>query len=412
MGGEVSNRMLREQLRVVRRRGWDEVKLLAGLHVTAAEVESNPRGFMSWDDYMLWLDHVQEAAGGPEGMEDFASDMIVGAPITQLIARQMVNPARLYTFVADRLTRRMFTMVGTRVDRLTDGRLSYRLSVPSPYRQSLAIYYGSIGALRAYTVLLGLPPALIDGSFSPEETVYRITPPASDTLLARAARAIPPRFVEMLKRSPAATEADRVDTLDVIADSSSLAAGAVVVGRRLAEHADLDALAEDVIAVLREKFLCSYVRLYLRRAPEGRLERFGALGSQALERCSERSLTVGDLEVGRLDLDLGLEDEMPSPMLDNLLPWIALGVQRCLSASTAKPPSPQEFSVPPTAREREVLELLVRGSSNKEIACALGCSVRTVECHVARLMEKSGAGSRAVIIAQVLGAGLSADRVT
>ncbi|MGC4118037.1 MAG: helix-turn-helix transcriptional regulator [Myxococcales bacterium] len=98
---------------------------------------------------------------------------------------------------------------------------------------------------------------------------------------------------------------------------------------------------------------------------------------------------------------------MPSPMLDNLLPWIALGVQRCLRASTAQPPDVQEFSVPPTAREREVLELLVRGSSNKEIACALGCSVRTVECHVARLLEKTGADSRAVIIARVLGKGSS-----
>ncbi|MBI5546086.1 MAG: helix-turn-helix transcriptional regulator [Deltaproteobacteria bacterium] len=80
-----------------------------------------------------------------------------------------------------------------------------------------------------------------------------------------------------------------------------------------------------------------------------------------------------------------------------------MGLQRCLSTGGAQPSSIPQFSVPPTARERQVLELLVRGSSNKEIACALSCSVRTAECHVARLLEKTGADSRAVLIASVLG---------
>jgi RNA polymerase sigma factor (sigma-70 family) len=43
-----------------------------------------------------------------------------------------------------------------------------------------------------------------------------------------------------------------------------------------------------------------------------------------------------------------------------------------------------------TAREREVMELVVSGSHNREIAQALGISVRTVEVHKSRLMTKLG----------------------
>lgn len=41
-----------------------------------------------------------------------------------------------------------------------------------------------------------------------------------------------------------------------------------------------------------------------------------------------------------------------------------------------------------TQREREVLDLVVRGRHNREIAAALGISPRTVEVYKARLMEK------------------------
>lgn len=43
-----------------------------------------------------------------------------------------------------------------------------------------------------------------------------------------------------------------------------------------------------------------------------------------------------------------------------------------------------------TPREREVMELIVVGRHNKEIAGTLGISVRTVEVHKARIMTKLG----------------------
>ncbi|MFI5898165.1 LuxR C-terminal-related transcriptional regulator [Actinoplanes sp. NPDC051513] len=47
-----------------------------------------------------------------------------------------------------------------------------------------------------------------------------------------------------------------------------------------------------------------------------------------------------------------------------------------------------------TAREREVLGLLAEGMANKQIASALGISVRTVTVHVSNLLRKTGASSR------------------
>jgi DNA-binding CsgD family transcriptional regulator len=57
-----------------------------------------------------------------------------------------------------------------------------------------------------------------------------------------------------------------------------------------------------------------------------------------------------------------------------------------------------------TARESEVLGELAAGRSNKDIALRLHCSVRTVDVHVSSLLRKARCGSRAELIARVLGA--------
>jgi DNA-binding NarL/FixJ family response regulator len=47
-----------------------------------------------------------------------------------------------------------------------------------------------------------------------------------------------------------------------------------------------------------------------------------------------------------------------------------------------------------TPREREVLELLVAGRSNREIAKSMGIEERTVKAHVAKLLRKVGVQNR------------------
>ncbi len=47
-----------------------------------------------------------------------------------------------------------------------------------------------------------------------------------------------------------------------------------------------------------------------------------------------------------------------------------------------------------TARERQVLDLILLARSNREIARELGIEERTVKAHVGRLMRKTGAENR------------------
>ena len=58
-----------------------------------------------------------------------------------------------------------------------------------------------------------------------------------------------------------------------------------------------------------------------------------------------------------------------------------------------------------TAREREVLERIASGASNKEAGRALGISQRTVEVHRARIMDKLAAKNAADLMRIVLRAG-------
>ena len=58
-----------------------------------------------------------------------------------------------------------------------------------------------------------------------------------------------------------------------------------------------------------------------------------------------------------------------------------------------------------TAREREVLDLVVAGKANKEIASALGVSPKTVEVHRAHVMSKMCVDSLAELIRITLLAG-------
>ncbi len=58
-------------------------------------------------------------------------------------------------------------------------------------------------------------------------------------------------------------------------------------------------------------------------------------------------------------------------------------------------------------REREVLDHLIAGGTNKTIARALGISPRTVETHRAHVMERLGAQTLPEMVLTAAAAGLS-----
>jgi DNA-binding NarL/FixJ family response regulator len=76
-----------------------------------------------------------------------------------------------------------------------------------------------------------------------------------------------------------------------------------------------------------------------------------------------------------------------------------------LIAST--PPQPAaEPAAPLTLREVEVLRMLAEGAANKNIAWKLGISEHTVKFHVAQILAKLNAGTRAEAVALGIRQGL------
>jgi len=62
-----------------------------------------------------------------------------------------------------------------------------------------------------------------------------------------------------------------------------------------------------------------------------------------------------------------------------------------------------EESADLTSRERQVMELILKARSNREIARQLGIEERTVRAHLARLMRKAGVDNRIKLSMSVLG---------
>ena len=75
--------------------------------------------------------------------------------------------------------------------------------------------------------------------------------------------------------------------------------------------------------------------------------------------------------------------------------YVHPAMTRALLKSNAKPPAPRAVTTESlTAREIDVLRLLAKGYTNRQIADVLGLSVRTVEGHRANVMSKLNLRSR------------------
>ncbi len=83
----------------------------------------------------------------------------------------------------------------------------------------------------------------------------------------------------------------------------------------------------------------------------------------------------------------------------------ALGGRAGISLGDGAPPPDPAAELGLTAREREVLELVAAGRTNREIATALTIAEKTASVHVSRILAKLDAGNRgeAAAIARRLG---------
>jgi RNA polymerase sigma factor (sigma-70 family) len=109
----------------------------------------------------------------------------------------------------------------------------------------------------------------------------------------------------------------------------------------------------------------------------------------------------GDLATGVAAMKTGAVDFLAKPVHDaQLLAAVRTAVERSRAAhaEAADRQELQQRVATLTPREREVMQLVVAGLLNKQIADALGTVEKTVKVHRARVMEKMKARSLAELV--------------
>lgn len=139
----------------------------------------------------------------------------------------------------------------------------------------------------------------------------------------------------------------------------------------------------------------------------------GMSGLDLYERLQARASTLpvvfitghGDVPMAVSALKKGAADFIEKPFNDReMLALIesCMKQDRAAAAKRAESASMLQRLDSLTQREREVLNLIVAGKLNKQIADALAISIKTVEVHRSRVMEKMGASSVAELVQFVL----------
>jgi two-component system, LuxR family, response regulator FixJ len=94
----------------------------------------------------------------------------------------------------------------------------------------------------------------------------------------------------------------------------------------------------------------------------------------------------GDVPAAVAALKIGAVDFLEKPFDSDV---VLASIEEALGGRTPVQPAAAARLAGLTPREREVMDLVVAGQTNKAIAHRLGIAVRTVEIHRARVMEKT-----------------------
>lgn len=160
------------------------------------------------------------------------------------------------------------------------------------------------------------------------------------------------------------------------------------------------ARSEDFLgACTRESFGC--VLADIRMPGMSGLELQAALARERIELSVLIMTAHGDVSSARAAFKANAVDFLEKPLEDaQLLAGIeaAFARERARHAAQGAAARHQALIADLSQREREVLALLARGMSHRDVARELDISPRTVEVHKARIMSKLGAANLADLV--------------
>lgn len=281
-----------------------------------------------------------------------------------------------------------------------------RGAVPDAVR----LLHEALAGAQKYGVTTGLRPA---SCFALAEAHAKLgQPDKANAALGQARQCVPPDYLFMQTAADLATAwtlAAGGSLSEAIATARAAAEDARDRGQPTHELASLQAAAQwgDVSQSARTRQLADMLSLPLAGAVARHVESLQAMDGEALLAASAEYRAIGDRATAADVAAQAAVAFSKSQQRKRALYAAALSRQladACGGLCTPALRNPVE--TPLTGREREVIELVAIGLSNRDIADRLVTSVRTVEGHVYRACQRVGAKSRAELAA-ILRAGPS-----
>jgi DNA-binding CsgD family transcriptional regulator len=388
--------------------------ILDGLEISQAALRP-PYGWCSWRDYAVLLERIRERAGGPEALEELVGDAIATAPVMTVLASTLIDPRHLYTHFIESVGHRMCRCVGARIRELDDGRISLSYRLFQGYRPCRDYFVACRGGLKFLPRLLGAELASVEADLFCDHAEFLVTPPESRTVAARLGRRL--ASISPWRWSPADIDHDGHwgeavrGAVEIAGLEVTIRKSLDDVGRDLAASTSTAELFDRLATFLERHFCCTTIGLWSLKGPGETpllLHACGNLGEDGAARYA-RDLVLEGRVVGRFCADLSPSmDPGIAACLDTLLSWAALGLERCLGLeddASEDPPPPaaavEEVDLRLTRRQRQVVERVLAGKSNRQIADELGLKTKTVEVHLGRVMQKAKVSSRAALAAKL-----------
>jgi DNA-binding CsgD family transcriptional regulator len=116
------------------------------------------------------------------------------------------------------------------------------------------------------------------------------------------------------------------------------------------------------------------------------------------------SLRAGGATLSDVAIELGVKLSTVTRLLREGMATLGVSCQAELIAALGGPAVPCSMPECLTPAEREVVSMVLRGSSNRDIALCRGTSVRTVANQLQSVYARLGVGSRRELVAALIGA--------